>query len=92
MLHFRLVIKSSSKQKRKAIELGAYAIVDKPCNFRELVVKVKDTLYADGMLITVSGPHGNVLRLQPSLCVTSKELDTFVASLQKALGSVRDQA
>jgi len=59
---------------------------------KELVVKVKDTLYEDGMLITVSGPHGNVLRLQPSLCVTSKELDSFVVCLQKALKSVRDQA
>ncbi len=30
------------KQKLKAINLGAYAIVDKPCNFRELVVKVSE--------------------------------------------------
>ena len=59
---------------------------------KELVVKIKDTLYDDGMLITVSGPHGNVLRLQPSLCVTSKELDQFVASLQKTLTAVRDQS
>jgi len=68
-------------------DVESKAILDK-----ELVVKVKDTLYEDGMLITVSGPHGNVLRLQPSLCVTSKELDTFIVSLQKALSSVRDQA
>ncbi len=59
---------------------------------KELVVKVKDTLYEDGMLITVSGLHGNVLRLQPSLCITSTQLDSFVASLKKALDSVRGQA
>ena len=58
---------------------------------KELVVKVKDTLFEDGMLITVTGPHGNVLRLQPSLCITSKQLDSFVESLQKALTSVRGQ-
>lgn len=32
------------KQKHKAIGLGAYAIIDKPCNFRELVEKVNEAL------------------------------------------------
>jgi len=32
------------KDKLKAKELGAYAIVDKPCNFRELVVTVGEAL------------------------------------------------
>ena len=32
------------KDKRKALELGAYAIVDKPCNFRELVLTVGEAL------------------------------------------------
>ncbi len=32
------------KEKLKAIDLGAYAIVDKPCNFRELVVKVNEAI------------------------------------------------
>ncbi len=31
-------------EKLKAIELGAYAIIDKPCNFRELVVKVNEAV------------------------------------------------
>ena len=35
------------------------------------MAKVKDGLHARGMLITVSGLHGNVLRLQPPLSVTS---------------------
>ena len=30
------------KEKFKAIDLGAYAIIDKPCNFRELIVKVTE--------------------------------------------------
>jgi CheY-like chemotaxis protein len=30
--------------KRKAMGLGAYAIIDKPCNFRELVEKVNEAL------------------------------------------------
>ena len=32
------------KEKLKAVGLGAYAIIDKPCNFRELVVKVNDAI------------------------------------------------
>ena len=37
------------KQKIKAIELGAYAIVDKPCNFRELVVKVSEAMTSSAL-------------------------------------------
>ncbi|GJL62767.1 response regulator [Candidatus Nitrospira salsa] len=33
-----------SKDKQKALELGAYAIVDKPCNFRELVLTVDEAI------------------------------------------------
>jgi 4-aminobutyrate aminotransferase-like enzyme len=51
--------------------------------------KVKDGLHDAGMLITVSGWHGNVLRLQPALSVTSAELDRFVAALEKVLVAVR---
>jgi len=32
------------KEKLKAIHLGAYAIIDKPCNFRELIVKVNEAI------------------------------------------------
>jgi DNA-binding response OmpR family regulator len=32
------------KEKLKAIDLGAYAIIDKPCNFRELVLKVNEAI------------------------------------------------
>lgn len=34
----------NEKYKHKARELGAYAIIDKPCNFRELVEKVNEAL------------------------------------------------
>ena len=32
------------QEKNKAKELGAYAIIEKPCNFRELVVKVNEAI------------------------------------------------
>jgi 4-aminobutyrate aminotransferase-like enzyme len=60
----------------------------KPLGKTEMA-KVKDGLHDAGMLITVSGWHGNVLRLQPPLCVTSAELDRFLAALRKVLVAVR---
>jgi 4-aminobutyrate aminotransferase-like enzyme len=53
------------------------------------MAKVKDDLHARGMLITVSGLYGNVLRLQPPLSITSAQLDQFVAALRKTLQTVR---
>ncbi|MBA3395450.1 MAG: aspartate aminotransferase family protein [Deltaproteobacteria bacterium] len=53
------------------------------------IARIKDDLHAQGMLITVSGWHGNVLRLQPPLSITSKQLDTFIAALRKTLVKVR---
>ncbi len=60
------------------------AILDK-----KLVAAVKDKLHAEGMLITVSGTHGNVLRLQPPLSVTSAEIDRLIATLRNTLAAVR---
>ena len=51
--------------------------------------KVKDGLHAAGMLITISGLYGNVLRLQPPLSVTPAQIDQFLAALRKVLNSVR---
>jgi 4-aminobutyrate aminotransferase-like enzyme len=53
------------------------------------VVAVKDALHERGMLITASGPHGNVLRLQPPLTITAKQLDSFTAELKTVLEAVR---
>jgi 4-aminobutyrate aminotransferase / (S)-3-amino-2-methylpropionate transaminase / 5-aminovalerate transaminase len=51
--------------------------------------KVKDHLHAQGMLITVSGLHGNVLRLQPPLSVTQGQIDQFITALRKTLVAIR---
>lgn len=53
------------------------------------VARIKDLLHEEGMLITVSGTHGNVLRLQPPLVVTAAQLDSFIAVLGKVLATVR---
>jgi 4-aminobutyrate aminotransferase / (S)-3-amino-2-methylpropionate transaminase / 5-aminovalerate transaminase len=56
---------------------------------KALVAKVKDQLHEQGMLITVSGWHGNVLRLQPPLSITTAQLDQFIAALRKTLTALR---
>jgi 4-aminobutyrate aminotransferase-like enzyme len=52
--------------------------------------QVKDRLHEEGMLVTISGTHGNVLRLQPALVVTSAQLDQFIAALARVLQAVRE--
>ena len=56
---------------------------------KQEIARIKDDLHAQGMLITVSGWHGNVLRLQPPLTITSQQLDQFIAALRKTLKAVR---
>jgi len=57
---------------------------------KQQVGAVKDALHAAGMLITVSGLHGNCLRLQPPLSITAAQIDSFVAVLRQVLTSVRE--
>jgi 4-aminobutyrate aminotransferase / (S)-3-amino-2-methylpropionate transaminase / 5-aminovalerate transaminase len=59
---------------------------------KHLITAIHDTLHRDGMLLTVSGMHGNVLRLQPPLSITAQQIDTFVTSLRNALELVRKQS
>jgi 4-aminobutyrate aminotransferase / (S)-3-amino-2-methylpropionate transaminase / 5-aminovalerate transaminase len=56
------------------------------------VGKVKDGLHELGMLITVSGMHGNVLRLQPPLSITAAQIDQLVSALRKTLQAVRSRS
>lgn len=56
---------------------------------RPLVAAVHSALEDEGVLSTVSGPHHNVLRLQPPLSITAEQIDTFVAALERALARVR---
>jgi 4-aminobutyrate aminotransferase-like enzyme len=59
---------------------------------KDLVTQVKDAMHEDGILLTVSGPLGNVLRLQPPLTVTRKHIDACVAALSRALDGTRSRA
>jgi 4-aminobutyrate aminotransferase/(S)-3-amino-2-methylpropionate transaminase len=56
------------------------------------VAKVKDGLHDLGMLLTVSGLYGNVLRLQPPLSITAGQIDQLIGALRKTLEAVRSRA
>ena len=56
---------------------------------KQALSAIKDALHDAGMLITMSGTHGNVLRLQPPLVVTAAQIDTFLATLKQVLATVR---
>ncbi len=56
---------------------------------KKQVAAVNDALQRDGVLITVSGLHGNVLRLQPPLCISADQIDEFVGILGRVLTEVR---
>ena len=73
------------------IELVADRATKEPLAKKQ-VGAIKDGLHARGMLITVSGPLGNCLRLQPALSITAPELDRFVAALRETLVAVRSSS
>jgi 4-aminobutyrate aminotransferase-like enzyme len=56
---------------------------------KPIIEDLKSRLHDRGMLLTVSGPHGNVLRLQPPLIITAGEIDSFVTALGQVLSEVR---
>jgi len=59
---------------------------------KDQVTQIKDSMHEDGILLTVSGPLGNVLRLQPPLTITRQHIDACVAALATALKRTRARA
>jgi 4-aminobutyrate aminotransferase-like enzyme len=59
---------------------------------KDLVTAVKDSMHEDGILLTISGPLGNVLRLQPPLTATRKHIDACVAAMRRGLEKARASA
>jgi len=68
------------------VELVAERATKKPLP-KELVLRIKADLLERGVVITVTGPLGNVLRLQPPLSIARGEIDLFVDELAASLHS-----
>lgn len=58
----------------------------------EIVCAIHTNLFERRMLCTISGPHRNVLRLQPPLIIREHELQQFADALRGALADVRATA
>jgi 4-aminobutyrate aminotransferase-like enzyme len=56
---------------------------------KDQVEAIKVRLHEAGFLLTVSGPNGNCLRLQPPLTIQPAQIDALVAALGEALKAVR---
>jgi len=52
----------------------------------ELAVKMLDLTKDAGLLIGKGGLFGNVLRIQPPLCITKKDADFLAETIEEALG------
>jgi len=52
---------------------------------KALALNVIEQLREDGVLTSVAGPYGNVLKLRPTLAFQEEDIDWLVGSLDKAL-------
>lgn len=55
-----------------------------------IVMSIKNTMQDRGILLSVSGPLKNFLRLQPPLSVSKDEIDEMVTALKESLSSIRE--
>lgn len=54
---------------------------------KKLALDIVEHLREDGVLTSVAGPHGNVLKLRPTLAFQEYDIDWLTGSLDRALGS-----
>ncbi len=50
---------------------------------------VRDSLFRQGVLVGVGGVNGNVIRFQPPLIITKKQIDQAIAAFAEALSEVQ---
>ena len=59
---------------------------------RKQMEAVRGGLQRRGVLLTLSGPHGNLLRIQPPLTIQRSHVDALAAALGAVLPAVRAAA
>ncbi len=52
---------------------------------REMTSRAVNGLRERGVLIGTAGPHGNVLKIRPPLCITAEQVDLLVGKLAEVL-------
>jgi adenosylmethionine-8-amino-7-oxononanoate aminotransferase len=59
---------------------------------KEQILGMKDDLLRRGVIVTATGPLGNVVRIQPPLSVTKQEIDSFVEHFAAAIRATMTHA
>ncbi|MDA4114776.1 MAG: aminotransferase class III-fold pyridoxal phosphate-dependent enzyme, partial [Thaumarchaeota archaeon] len=75
----------------KGLMIGVELVREKKRPADREAAKVKEGLKRLGFIIGVGGLHKNVLRLQPPLIISEKELDTAVDALESTLRATSDR-
>ena len=55
---------------------------------KESINRINGGLLKRGIVITASGPHGNVFRVQPPLVITADQVDQVVSAFDEAIAEV----
>jgi 4-aminobutyrate aminotransferase / (S)-3-amino-2-methylpropionate transaminase / 5-aminovalerate transaminase len=75
----------------KGLMIGVELVREKKRPADREATKVKEGLKRLGFIIGVGGLHKNVLRLQPPLIISEKELDTAVDAIESTLRATSDR-
>jgi 4-aminobutyrate aminotransferase/(S)-3-amino-2-methylpropionate transaminase len=55
---------------------------------RDEINRIKEEVYRRGVIVSASGPYGNVFRVQPPLVITPEEVDRVVQAFDEAIQAV----
>lgn len=69
------------------LELVRDRATKEPLGKRDMA-RIKEDLLRRGVMVTYSGPKGNVFRIQPALVITADQIDQIVAAFDQAIQTV----
>jgi 4-aminobutyrate aminotransferase-like enzyme len=87
IIHKRYVGDARFKGLMGGLELVKDRETKEPMGKQEMA-RIKEVLLANGIMVTYSGPMGNVFRIQPVLSITAEQIDTIISAFDQAIGQV----
>ncbi len=87
MMASRYVGEARFKGLMGGLELVRDQATKEPLGKREMA-RIKENLLQRGVMVTYSGPKGNVFRIQPALVITGEQIDQVVAAFDQAIQAV----
>jgi 4-aminobutyrate aminotransferase-like enzyme len=87
MLHKRYAGDVRFKGLMGGLELVKDRETKEPLGKQEMA-RIKEVLLSKGIMVTYSGPRGNVFRIQPVLSITEEQIDSVISVFDEAIGQV----